>query len=786
MKTLLIDNYDSFSQILFHYLWEVNGEKPLLIRNDEWTLDQVRAARFDNIVISPGPGHPGIARDFGICSEVIRRFTDRPILGVCLGMQGLGLAAGAPVIQAPEVRHGKLSLIRHDGRDLFAGLPQEFPAVRYHSLVVDAAARLPGLIITATAADDGQIMGLRLSDRPCYGVQFHPESIGTEYGKELLSNFRDLTMRHQAAAAPNPGAAGSAQEAAAAGSTLERLTSATRHFGQVARETADGRANAASPIPVTPGVLDAVELPWADPEAAFARWFKDDPAAFWLDSLSEPVPGEPRMTYMGAGSRLIEARGRGIRILERSGSVFVASAVPVFDGDPLAYLDARLRGATVRRMPEGMVFPGSFLGGLIGWFGYGLKRFTGTGAGAEDTEEGNFPVTLESDLPDALFLEPDRLLAFDAGARKVFAILTCGPDAFAIPSSDARDWLRTVASNWPIAHAASSPEAAHDLGLGLAAPESEGMEVLAAEPLASQGGGPGVDSGGAAFHLPWRLSASKEEYLDRIRSLQAAIRRGETYEACLTNEWRASSGADSFEVYRVLRRINPAPYAAYLRFPQASVLCASPERFLKLDPQGRMACRPIKGTRRRGASPEEDAALRADLAVNAKDRSENLMIVDLVRNDFGKVCRLGSVRAPDLMKVETHPTVLQLVSTVVGLLEPGRSALDAVRACFPGGSMTGAPKLRTMELLEAAEGRARGVFSGALGYLGWDGAMDLGMVIRTLVVKDGEFRIGCGGAILAESDPEAEFAEAMLKAHASRQAVELASFEGFGPWKPRF
>jgi para-aminobenzoate synthetase len=199
-----------------------------------------------------------------------------------------------------------------------------------------------------------------------------------------------------------------------------------------------------------------------------------------------------------------------------------------------------------------------------------------------------------------------------------------------------------------------------------------------------------------------------------------------------------------------------------------------------------LACRPIKGTRRRGDNPEEDAALRADLAVNAKDRSENLMIVDLVRNDFGKVCRLGSVRAPDLMKVEAHPTVLQLVSTVVGLLEPGRTAIDAVRACFPGGSMTGAPKLRTMELLEAEEGRARGVFSGAVGYLGWDGAMDLGMVIRTLVAKDGEYRIGCGGAILAESDPEAEFAEAMLKAQASRQAVEMASFGAPDPWKTRF
>jgi para-aminobenzoate synthetase len=229
----------------------------------------------------------------------------------------------------------------------------------------------------------------------------------------------------------------------------------------------------------------------------------------------------------------------------------------------------------------------------------------------------------------------------------------------------------------------------------------------------------------------------------------------------------------------VLRRINPAPYAAYFRFPQARILGASPERFLKLDGAGRLECRPIKGTRRRGATPAEDALLAADLAAHPKDRSENLMIVDLVRNDFGKVCALGSVEVPASMQVEAHPSVFQLVSTVTGRLRPECAPLDAVRACFPGGSMTGAPKKRTMELLEALEKRPRGVFSGALGWIGGNGALDLGMAIRTLVHTDagdgGVFRIGCGGAILAESDPEAEFEETLLKARAPLRAVELAA-----------
>ena len=197
MKTLLLDNYDSFSHILFHYLWEVNGEKPLLIHNDEWTLDQVRAARFDNIVISPGPGHPGNARDFGICAEVIRRFTDRPILGVCLGLQGLGLSAGAPVIPAPAVRHGKASLIRHDGRDLFAGLPQDFPAVRYHSLVVDRGSMPEALTVTAET-DDKLVMGLAHKTLPVHGVQFHPESIASEHGHLMLKNFLDIAAQWNA------------------------------------------------------------------------------------------------------------------------------------------------------------------------------------------------------------------------------------------------------------------------------------------------------------------------------------------------------------------------------------------------------------------------------------------------------------------------------------------------------------------------------------------------------------------------------------------------------------
>jgi para-aminobenzoate synthetase len=457
---------------------------------------------------------------------------------------------------------------------------------------------------------------------------------------------------------------------------------------------------------------------------------------------------------MGSGDMLFEARGTRCRAYPAgSGASEAGAAGPpgAADGsDPFAFLGAALRAQVPCVLPERLGFPGSFRGGLAGYFGYGLKRFAGGGGPGDPADP---------DLPDALFLRPDRMLAFDPAGGRAWAFLPCGPEG---PSADARAWLDRVEREWET----------------LSAPEP--MPALEPRPGPDPRPGPSAPGSWEGFRLPWRPALPRADYLARIRALQAAILRGESYEACLTNEVRAACAADAFEVYRVLRRINPAPYAAFLRFPGHDVVCASPERFLKLDAGGRLECRPIKGTRPRGADAAGDAAWRDDLASHPKDRSENLMIVDLMRNDFARVCAPGSVQAPELMRVEAHPSVWQLVSTVTGRLAPGRGALDAVRACFPAGSMTGAPKRRTLELLDAAEGRPRGVFSGALGYLGADGAMDLGMVIRTLVRVGGEYRIGCGGAILAESDPEAEWAEALLKASAPMRALEMAAFGALG------
>jgi para-aminobenzoate synthetase component I len=280
-----------------------------------------------------------------------------------------------------------------------------------------------------------------------------------------------------------------------------------------------------------------------------------------------------------------------------------------------------------------------------------------------------------------------------------------------------------------------------------------------------------------------RPLTSRASYLADILSAKGHIDDGDAFEICLTHRLDAPFAGDPFALWQELRRQSPAPYATFLDLPEGAVVSSSPERFLSLDAERIAESRPIKGTRPRGATPEEDARLAADLATSTKDRAENAMIVDLVRNDLGRVCRFGSVEAPQLFAVERYATVHQLVSTVRGELDDDRDAVDLLRACFPPGSMTGAPKIEAMSILERLEPTERGVYSGALGWLDFSGPIDLSVVIRTIVVKDGRAHVHVGGAIVADSDPEAEHDETMHKARALLSA--LATFtEGTTPRAP--
>ncbi|MFD1211873.1 aminodeoxychorismate synthase component I, partial [Arthrobacter sp. GCM10027362] len=276
----------------------------------------------------------------------------------------------------------------------------------------------------------------------------------------------------------------------------------------------------------------------------------------------------------------------------------------------------------------------------------------------------------------------------------------------------------------------------------------------------------GTGSGTPFPRLQFSVRDSREEYLAKVRQAQAEIREGNSYEVCLTTalEARLPEPLDPLAAYAALRRSNPAPFASYLRLGGLTVASTSPERFLQISAGGALRAEPIKGTRRRGPDAATDAALREDLLASSKDRAENIMIVDLLRNDLSHFAVPGSLRVSRLCAVESYATVHQMVSTIDAQLAPEAVRAEAVLAAFPAGSMTGAPKISTMDILDELESGPRGVYSGAIGYFSPNGAADLSVVIRTLVVDGDRLSLGVGGAITADSVPEDEWDEVRAKA----------------------
>jgi len=271
--------------------------------------------------------------------------------------------------------------------------------------------------------------------------------------------------------------------------------------------------------------------------------------------------------------------------------------------------------------------------------------------------------------------------------------------------------------------------------------------------------------GGFRVHGRIESNFTRESYRAAFDAVQGYLQAGDCYQVNLAQRFSVQASGDALSAYLELRSMSPAPYSAFLNLPQAQILCASPERFLSVR-SGHVETRPIKGTRPRGDDAQSDRSLAEELRQHPKDRAENLMIVDLLRNDLGKSCVPGSVRVPKLFEVESYANVHHLVSTVEGELASGRDALDLLRDCFPGGSVTGAPKQRAMQIIEQLEPHRRGVYCGAIGYVGFDGNMDTNIAIRTLVYSEGEIRCWAGGGIVADSQCEAEYQETLDKASA--------------------
>jgi para-aminobenzoate synthetase len=694
-SVLLVDNYDSFTFNLQHLLAAELGELPTVCHNDEIPFDALRRGEFGALVISPGPGRPERPADFGDCARAILDF-DLPVLGVCLGHQGIATAFGGAVEQAPAPVHGEATEIVHEGAPMFAGVPRRFEAVRYHSWVVTEP--LPDCLEVTARAGDGSVMALAHRTRPIWGVQFHPESIGTPSGAALVRNFVAATSGHRPAASAGPDA-------------VSRPTSTP--------------PPPARPAPTWDLVVRKVST-HHDPEAAFEALFSAEANAFWLDDAA----GAGRTfigTSVGPGSELLtQLPGEDrVRVVGEDGSSSVA------DGSIFDLLRRRL---SERRVECDLPF--DFCGGYVGYFGYGLKRGLGS------------PNRFEAAEPDSCFMAATRMVAFDESAGEAFVIGVVPPGVpRAGVEAEVDELVRRLEKIPP---PPSAP-------LGRPARSGSVADAMAAE-FAGDPAGPVADPAVA-------LALDRPAYLDAIAAAQQALYDGESYELCLTNRLRLPvDAADPRTVFARQRALNPAPYGAFLRFGDIAVLSSSPERFLRISPGGEVEARPVKGTRARGATPAEDGRLREELRSSVKDRAENLMIVDLLRNDLSRTCEVGSVVVDELIGLETHPHVHQLVSTIRGRLRDDRDPLGCVEACFPGGSMTGAPKLRSMEILDRLEPEPRGIYSGALGYLGLGGGVDLSIVIRTAVLRDGVATVGSGGAITVRSDPEDEWREMLLKA----------------------
>lgn len=557
---------------------------------------------------------------------------------------------------------------------------------------------------------DGLIMGMRHRVRPHWGVQFHPESICTEAGHALLANFLSLASSRSPHFTTAPPALLQNQPTMAAPSSYAGASSVRDSGAQALRVVAERISHGLSA------------------ERTFSKLFGYRPGSFWLDS-SRVAPGLSRHSFMGVfdesdgGYELRYDMTEGRLETRRAGERW-----RVRDGDVFEHLRASVAAAPV----HGDTPPFAFRGGFVGHLGYELKAICGSEAG------------WRADTPDAAFLYVDRFLAVDhAPDGDQWWAVAVAPDT-AAGVGQARAWLDALPARLAADDAIAGDETRH------AGPVSRDAPVTIT------------------------MRHDRAAYVQRVEQCKALIVEGESYELCMTNRLSATGDVEPGELYHALRERNPAPYAAFVRFATHCLHSSSPERFLRMEATGAVEAKPIKGTIRRGATHEEDQRLKAELAASEKDFAENLMIVDLLRHDLGRCCEIGSVGVPALASIESYATVHQMVSTVRGQRRTDVHPLDLIRSAFPGGSMTGAPKLRTMRLLDELEGGPRGVYSGALGWIGLDGAADLAIVIRTIVQAGDDLSIGCGGAVTILSDAVAEYDEMLLKARAPLAAIAAA------------
>jgi para-aminobenzoate synthetase component 1 len=453
--------------------------------------------------------------------------------------------------------------------------------------------------------------------------------------------------------------------------------------------------------------------PPPDPAATCER-FLGQPRLIFLDSAAG-TDRLARYSWLSADpAGFIQSKGRG------------SSDASL---DQLRAFLAQHHSPTIEGLPP-------FQGGAAGFLAYDL---------GESLERIAPPRYDDLALPDVMLGLYDWTIAWDHEQCRAWIISTGLPESGAARTTRAAERLA-----WVQRLLAGAPRSSRPARPARSAPSRPPTYPVSGTEFTTE--------------IALRSSFTHPQYLDAVSRVREYILAGDIFQANLTQRLEAPLEEDPWHLYRRMREVNPAPFAAYLESDTFAVISASPERFLQLDPDGRVETRPIKGTRPRGLSPIHDAALAQALLESEKDRAENLMIVDLLRNDLSRVCEPGSVQVPELFALEQFRTVHHLVSTVVGQLEPGRDAVDLIRATFPGGSITGAPKIRAMEIIAELEPSRRGVYCGSIGYFSLTGAVDTSIAIRTVVAQGGKAYFSVGGGIVADSDPENEYQETLHKA----------------------
>ncbi len=464
-----------------------------------------------------------------------------------------------------------------------------------------------------------------------------------------------------------------------------------------------------------------VEIPHPPTALQAFEAFKDKPFSFFLDSGMGPQR-LGRYSFLGSDPFLImRSRGSEITLIHPEGET-------TFTGNPFDVLGELLQEYKLDGNPTAL----PFVGGAVGYLSYDLEHFI-----------EKLPARAVDDLhlPECYLAFYDAVAIFDNLEGRAYVASTGFPDKGAHRQNRAGTRLEEMKRM-----VAQAPRLGDD-------------KVSYSDQNVSK-------------QVNLHSNFTHERYLEAVQKARDYIIAGDIFQVNLSQRFEADMPLPPYELYRRLRKINPAPFAAYLNFDGVTVVSASPERFLRLSGD-RVETRPIKGTRPRGKDLAGDEALSRELINSFKDKAEHVMIVDLERNDIGRVCRFGTVRVSELMALEKYATVFHLTSTVEGRLRPGKNAIALLKATFPGGSISGAPKVRAMEIIDELEPTRRSVYTGSIGYLGFDGGLDLNIVIRTILVKDGKAYFQVGGAVVYDSDPEAEYVETLDKARALIQALSM-------------